>query len=452
MKTIIIGASHSGIAAATDLKRLDAEHEVVLIDQRTESELGFISNGINLVFNDVIDDLSQAATKASDITDLGIELLTEIKVIKINNRKKQLKMQPIKDKGSFVQMTYDKLIVATGTSPLIATRDYPGVDNILSYKSIKESKRALEAIEKAQNIAIVGTGYIGLELADSLKKMDKNIYLLEGSQEMLFRYFDHEMVQELRKHVMDSTIELVPWEFGRDYKISNQHIQAVVLAEREIPVDLVIFPDSIYTNVELLENIVDLNIDNTVADDMFYRTSDPNIFAIGDIVPIYYPHHGTQIFMPLVNRAVRMGRAVAMNICGETVESDLVHKTSGAFVFGQFLGSTGLTAGEAPLFGFSTGSAQGTFPLQTKFSKQQTYVHAKLTFDEETLKVLGFQLVSEEFLIDDLNVATALLSEGVDLRRLAIHNFTFIPQYTQPFHYLNELAFQALLERKKQKN
>ncbi|MGX7164044.1 NAD(P)/FAD-dependent oxidoreductase [Enterococcus massiliensis] len=451
MKTIIIGASHSGITAALTIRQLDPEHEVVLIDKRTEKELGFISNGINLLFNGIIDELGQATTKASEITANGVELLTRIEVTKIDNQKKKISMQYVEDEENPFTMTYDKLIVATGTSPWIVARDFPGVDNIYSYKSIEESYRVLEAIENSQTIAIIGTGYIGMELADSLKHSGKKVYLLDGIQELLFRYFDQEMVQNLRERVNDSEIELIPFDQMTDYKIVKKHIEAVKLSNRELPVDMVIFPDSIYTNVELLENIVTLNIDNTVADDAACRTSDPDIFAIGDIVPIIYPHHGTQIFMPLVNRAVRMGRAAAMNICGEPVNGDLVHKTSATFVFDQFLGSAGLTEEESPLFGFQAVGFRETFPLKTKFSKNQTYVDAKIVYEKATLKVLGFQLVSDEFMADDLNVAATLLSEKVDLRQLAVHNFTFMPQYTAPFHYLNDLAFKALIKERQEK-
>lgn len=56
--------------------------------------------------------------------------------------------------------------------------------------------------------------------------------------------------------------------------------------------------------------------------------------------------------------------------------------------------------------------------------------------------------MSDEFLVEDLNLAAALLSEKVDLRTLAVHNFTFIPEFTQPFHYLNELAFQGVIQER----
>ena len=368
MKTVIIGASHGGIAAARSLKQLDQKHDVVLIDQRSENELGFISSGINLFFRGTIDHLKEATTQANAITDLGIKLVTEKKVIEINKTAREIVMYPIEDEEKRITITYDNLIVATGTSPLIAARDYPNIKNILSYKSIKESELVLESIQKAETIAISGTGYIGMELADSLRNSGKKVYLLEGSQEMLFRYFDQEMVQELRKRVNASNIELIPYEIGMDYEIVKNKIKTIRLRNREIPIELLILPDSIYTNVEIVENIITMNIDNTVSEDGSCRTSDPHIFAVGDIVPIVYPHHQTQIFMPLLSRAVRMGRIAAMNICGEEVQGDLVHKISGTVIFGQFLGSAGLTEEEAPLFGFSVGSIQGNFPLQTKFS------------------------------------------------------------------------------------
>lgn len=446
MKVVIIGASHAGLTVAKEIKELSPNIEVTLLEKSEIYEFGYISNGINLVLDGVIKDLKEATSNIENITGKGVKILPNVTVSRIDSEKKCIEYLVGGNKP--VKLVYDKLVVSTGSSPSQEHFQHKKrLDNVLFYKSYQDSVDALEKIQVAKSIAIFGSGYISLELLDSLKDLKKDLYYFPGELDLLSRYMDSEMIRKLKTKVRKSNVKVISRTPKIEFSYHENKVTSIICGQTVLPIDLVIDPDLLIPNVDLIEDIVKTNVDRTIVIDDNCKTSNKDIYAIGDIAPIIYPHHQTEVFMPLVNRAVRMARIVALSITGHKVKNELFHKTSATFVFDTFLGSTGLTETEAPFFGFDAKSIRGTFPLKTKFSKRPAFVDAKLVYDRITSKVIGIQLVSDEIVIEDLNLATTILQESINLEQLAVHNFTFVPKYTEPFHFLNNLAYKALVSK-----
>ncbi|MDT2640389.1 FAD-dependent oxidoreductase [Enterococcus dongliensis] len=440
MKIVIIGASHGGIAAAKSLCSLANDNEIFLIDRKPIHELGYISSGINLHFQEIIHELTEVTTDVQPLIDLGVKLMTEYEVTDIDPTNHQLILKKEQEEILF----YDKLILAMGSSPT-NIKILIDAENAFTYKGLEESQQVLDSLEKAQEVAIFGAGYVGLELANVLAKTGRKVYLVDNMPMILSRYFDTNMIEEVQQALATQEIYFYPNEFLIDYQKNNNQVEKICLLSKTITADTVIFPSQAQPNTEFLRDKVALNDDDTVVVDDYLQTSEPDIYAIGDIVPISYSET-MHVFMPLVTRAVHMARAAALTLIGHPTSFDRKNKVSATKIMDYFLGSVGVTEEEAPFLDMNVQSVQAKICLTPTYVAQQKTAKVKLIYQKDTLEIIGAQLVSKEYLLQDLNLLSVLIHDKKTITELAVENFCFVPQFTPHFHYLNELALQVLQE------
>ena len=444
MKIVIIGASHAGITAALNLRKLQPEAEVLLIDENHKDGLGYVSNGINLYLKGKIHSLAEAANNERTLQASGAKLITEWRVTELDPDKHQLILTS--EEGKKETLTYDKLIVATGSSPATLYKQIEA-ENVYTYKNLVQSKQVLAALKEAKEVVIFGAGYIGLELADALRNKGHMIHLVDYMPNVLSRYFDKDMIGSFQNQLKTKQINFHPNEFLIDWKKSGEEVVSVQLLSQTLKADIVIFSAQTRPNTSLLKDKVALYEDDTVMVNEYLQTSDSDIYAIGDIVPVSFDKKERHLFLPLVTRAVHMARAVALTLCEQPTAYDLKQKITATVITDHFLGTVGLTEDEAPFLEQSACSCSGEFDLFPQYYEENKTVNAKLIYHPDTLEIIGGQLISQEFLLSDLNLLADIVKQKTTIPQLAVENYGFLAEYTPRFHYLNELAFKVLAKR-----
>ena len=444
MKIVIIGASHAGITAALNLRKLQPEAEVLLIDENHKDGLGYVSNGINLYLEGKIHSLAEAANNERTLQASGAKLITEWRVTELDPDKHQLILTS--EEGKKETLTYDKLIVATGSSPATLYKQIEA-ENVYTYKNLVQSKQVLAALKEAKEVVIFGAGYIGLELADALRNKGHMIHLVDYMPNVLSRYFDKDMIGSFQNQLKNKQINFHPNEFLIDWKKSGEEVVSVQLLSQTLKADIVIFSAQTCPNTSLLKDKVALYEDDTVMVNEYLQTSDSDIYAIGDIVPVSFDKKERHLFLPLVTRAVHMARAVELTLCEQPTAYDLKQKITATVITDHFLGTVGLTEDEAPFLEQSACSCSGEFDLFPQYYEENKTVNAKLIYHPDTLEIIGGQLISQEFLLSDLNLLADIVKQKTTIPQLAVENFGFLAEYTPRFHYLNELAFKVLAKR-----
>ncbi|WP_315863537.1 NAD(P)/FAD-dependent oxidoreductase [Enterococcus lactis] len=444
MKIVIIGASHAGITAALNLRKLQPKAEVLLIDEDHKDGLGYVSNGINLYLKGKIRSLSEVAHNMRTLQESGAKLITEWRVTELDPDKHQLILASKEGKNETI--TYDKLIVATGSSPVTLYKQIEA-ENVYTYKNLVQSKQVLAALKEAKEVVIFGAGYIGLELADALRNKGYIIHLVDYMPNVLSRYFDKDMINSFQNQLKTKQINFHPNEFLIDWKKSGEEVVSVQLLSQTLKADIVIFSAQTCPNTSLLKDKVALYEDDTVMVNEYLQTSDSDIYAIGDIVPVSFDKKERHLFLPLVTRAVHMARAVALTLCEQPTAYDLKQKITATVITDHFLGTVGLTEDEAPFLEQSACSCSGEFDLFPQYDEENKTVNAKLIYHPDTLEIIGGQLISQEFLLSDLNLVADIVKHKTTIPQLAVEDFGFLSEYTPRFHYLNELAFKVLAKR-----
>jgi NADPH-dependent 2,4-dienoyl-CoA reductase/sulfur reductase-like enzyme len=454
MRIVIIGGSHAGIAAARHLKKVDPKVDVIIIEK--SSVLGYVASSLNLVLEGYIQRLEDSKTAtASELLSEGINVMLNSEVTKIFPQEQTVHF--VTSTESYQQedeVSYDGLILAMGSSTFRSEFVSDVEAHITTYKTIGQSKQALEKIENAQTVAIVGAGLIGFELAESLSGQQKAVHLIDRMDTLLFRYFDHEIAKILMERFPKNLQIYLNSNVAHTIKNEKGDYQGIELSNgTKIQADVVVYAVNPRPNVALVEDFLKLNLDGTVSTNEYLQTSDPAIYAIGDLVSIPFNHSDSSLYIPLVTNAYRTGIVAATNLLanerGTTkIPFPKMQRTVVSKLFGYFVSSSGINETEAPYYGFEVDSVTQTFHSRTFFATDEDFeVTLKLIFDQQTKVIMGGQIItSDRGSLEIINTISTLINSKTTLHQLATMDYFFNPTISFPLHFLNQLALDGLLK------
>lgn len=273
---IIIGGGPSGIITGVTGKKQNQEKSFLIIK---EEEKGLVPCGIPYVFHD-LEGVAQNAMGPKPFIDAGGEVLID-KVIEINTTQKTLKTD---GKKTF---QYGKLVIATGSTPTIPKfikgYDLDGVEYIK--KSYDYIDLLRQKTDKAKNIVVIGGGFIGVEVAEQLAKFkDKKVSLVEMGNFCLYRAFSKEVVEKADKVIKDANVNLYTNNKIEEILGENGKVTGVKLTSGEkLDAEIVIAAIGYKPNSELAKNIgLEINSNDAIRCDNYLRTTQKDIFAVGD--------------------------------------------------------------------------------------------------------------------------------------------------------------------------
>lgn len=446
VKVVIIGASHGGLQAAVTIKKLNPQTEVVLIEKR--GELSFVSSGIVLKLNQLVNDLDNVRYLTSEeLEEQGVDVLLNATVTTIDPDKKTIAYLDTSKKSH--EINYEKLILATGSNQFSTNLTLPSKDKVTVFKSYSSSKEVLEKLEHAKSISIVGGGYIGVELCDALRGQGKEIHLIESADSVLFRYLDKDLSSLIEQKIRDSGVKLHLNESVIGFSDTDKELFVTKTTNEEIRNDYVIVAVNARPDTTLVKDFLDLNANGTIRVNEQMQTSDPDIFALGDVIS--YPVHNSyrKSFIPLVNNVVRSATVAAMNVIGYPMKYNKTQKTTAANIFDCYVASTGLTEIEAKFEGIEVESIFLTVPCQLPYLELQEDVHIKMVFEKGSHKLIGAQLMSEKDITQSINTLSLAINQGITLEELVTMDFYFNPSINQPMGIISRAAYEFLIEKYK---
>ncbi|EOH94015.1 hypothetical protein UAW_02436 [Enterococcus haemoperoxidus ATCC BAA-382] len=446
MKVVIIGASHGGLHAALTLKKLNPQTEVILIEKR--NEVSFVSSGIILRMNQLVDELDKVRYLTSEELDKkGIDVLLNATVTTIHPDKKTIIYEDIHKNTR--EVSYEKLILATGSNQFSTNLTLPSKDKVTVFKSYPSSVEVLKKLEKAKSISIVGGGYIGVELCDALKGKGKEIHLIESADSVLFRYLGKELSELIEQKIRDSGVKLHLNESVIGFSNIDEETFITKTTNEEIRNDYVIVAVNARPDTTLVKEFLDLNANGTVRVNEHMQTSDPDIFALGDVISYPVRNSYRKSFIPLVNNVVRSATVAAMNVLGHPMKYNMTQKTTATKIFNSYVASTGLTEVEAKFEGIEVESTFLTLPCQLPFLELQEEVHIKMVFEKGSHKLIGGQLMSEKDITQSINTLSLAIDKETTLEELVTMDFYFNPGINQPMGIISRAAYEFLIEKYK---
>ena len=424
MKVVIIGGVAGGMSAAARLRRLDETAEITVYEM--SENVSYANCGLPYFVSDVISKREALLLQTPEALWNRFRILAKVQsmVTAINREAKTVSVKNLAT-GETYEDNYDKLIISTGARP--RRIDIPGIERAMWLRNVTDADDVKAALLAADNksVAIIGAGFIGIELAENIRHMNIPVTIIQRSGSILGQ-FDPEMVQPLHevleRHGVKIELNAQP------AKITTEH---VVLADgRKIEAGLVFTAAGVDPDNSLARE-AGLKIGSTggLWVDEQQRTSDPDIFAAGDAVEKNGILTGDQTLIPLANLANRHGRLVADVIAGREVKARGAVGTVILGAFGFAVGITGLSERAAVKAGIKhqmihihPNSHAGYYPGAKRLSM-------KVLFDPESGQILGAQANGEDGVDKRIDVIATAMHGGLTVEDLMDLELAYAPQF-----------------------
>ena len=408
MKFLIIGGDAAGMSAASRAKRNDPDLDITVLEKTLDVSYSACGMPYNIAdSNREIDDL--VVRQASVFREKqGIHVLTGHCVESIDPLSKTVSGISLQEKK--FRFSYDKLLIATGGSPIIP--ELPGFDlpGVLVLKSLDDGRK-IKAYLKSNRVkkaVIIGMGYIGLEMCEALRARSIEVDMVKPGPVFL-PWMEEEMSDVVKKEVENHKVTLHPGQKLQKIDAKSRQLK-VICSDLILEADMVLVAIGIKPNSELASGAgLDLGISREIAVDRTLKTSDENIYAAGDCADAYHVVSGKKTWIPLALRANRAGWAVADNVCGKGVELPGVAGTAVFKVFDLEVARTGFTPKEAENLGFEPAKVIIKTRSRAHAHPGASVIHVLMVGDKKSKRLLGAQMVGKEGVAHRINsIAVAL--------------------------------------------
>ena len=318
MKIAVIGSTHAGTAAVTNMANMYPESEITVYERN--DNVSFLSCGLALYVGGVVEDPQGLFYSSPEkLQGLGINMKMQHDVNNIDTVAQTIEATNLVT-GEKVHDAYDKLVITTGSWPVTPPIEGIEFDQVLLAKNYNQANTIIERSKDAQKVTVVGGGYIGVELVEAFEKAGKDVTLIDGADRILNKYLDPEFTDMVEADFKERGITLAMNETVERFEGENGQLKTVVTNEGRYEADLVIMCVGFRPNTGLLKGKVDMLDNGAIKVDEYMQTSDPSIYAAGDCCAVKYNPTGQHAYIPLATNAVRMGTLVARNLIERSEE------------------------------------------------------------------------------------------------------------------------------------
>ena len=441
-KIVVVGANHAGTCAINTITGFNEGDEVVVFDQN--SNISFLGCGMALWIGGQIskpDGLFYS--NKEKLESQGAKVNMNSKVERIDFDKKFV--CATLENGQKVEESYDKLILATGSLPIVP--QIPGRD-LENVQLVKLFQNAEEVIKKLENpdiktIAVVGAGYIGVELAEAFERHNKKVIVVDIANTSLSSYYDPEFSALMDKNLSDHGIKLAFGETVKEIK-GNGKVEAIVTDKNEYQCDMVILAIGFRPNTELGKDYLETMSNGAYIVDETQQTSKKDVHAIGDCATVLFNSTGEKSYIALATNAVRSGIIAAYNACGKKLETIGVQGSNAISIYDLKLVSTGLSEQKAKQLGMDVLSTSfEDLQKATFIETTNPKVNIKIVYDAKTRVILGAQMASTYDMSMGIHMFSLAIQEKVTIDKLKLLDIFFLPHFNQPYNYITMAALSA---------
>jgi len=441
-KIVLIGSNHAGTAAANTILSQYPGNELTIFDRN--SNISYLGCGTALWIGKQIKDtdgLFYSSAKA--LSDKGAKVLMESDIERVDFAGRTVYAKG-KDGGE-IKESYDKLILATGSLPIEPKIPGTKLKNVHFVKLFQDGDAVNKSLDdpSIKSVAVIGAGYIGVEIAEAVKRRGKRALLFEAASTSLVSYYDPPFTEMMDKNLADNSVEL---HFGEMLKAieGTDKVTGVVSDKGSYSVELVILSIGFRPNNALGKDHLKLFANGSYQVDLHQQTSDPNVYAIGDCATVWSNAVDGPAYIALATNAVRSGIVAAHNVCGAALKSGGVQGSNGICIFDLKMVSTGLNLAAAKKAGFDAVYTEFEDLQKPAFIEgENSKVKLRIVYDRKSRRILGAQMASHYDISMGIHMFSLAIEEKLTIDKLKLLDIFFLPHFNQPYNYITMAALGA---------
>ena len=412
MRLVVIGGVAAGMSAAARARRLDKNLEIVVLEKGDTVSYG--ACGLPYYIEGQVRSLDELMVHSPDYfrRERNIDVRTRAHVIAIRHASREVVLE------GGERIHYDHLVISTGARPDTATVAGSDGEHVFTLNSIEDARRLKEFLARRQprRAAVVGAGYIGLEIAGALRANGLAVSVMDAAAEVLGRQ-DSELTELVRGHLERFGVEL--------------RLNTPVRSVDGLDADLVVLAAGLKSNVELAaEAGVEVGRTGGIRTTERMETSLNGVYAAGDCAEVMHLLTGRPVYLPLGTTANKTGRVAGANAAGARERFPGVVGTAIVRICGLGFAFTGLAAPQARREGFD--------PVAVRISALEkphyfwgTATSVELVADRRTGVLIGGTVIGEEGVAGRINTLAAAVSGRAKVEEFQYLDLAYAPPYAQ---------------------
>ena len=442
MKILIVGGVAGGATAATRLRRLSEENEVIIFEKG--QYVSFANCGLPYHISGTIDKrdalLLQTPESLKERYNLDVRVFTEVLSIYTVDKKVSVKNLQT---GEIYLESYDKLLLSPGAEPIKPPFEGIDSDKIYTLRNIPDMDKIVAKTKSAQNFVVVGGGFIGLEVAENLIEAGKSVKLVElGNQVMAPVDFD--IASFVHEKAKQKGLELLLNVGVEKFNDKGETIEVFLNNGTSLETDAVILAIGVKPETKLaIEAGLEIGETRGILVNEFMQTSNPDIYAVGDAIEVAHYINNKKVLIPLAWPANRQGRIVADNIVlGNQYKYTGSLGSSILKFFELSVASTGLNEKTLKRFGIPYKTAIVTRGHHAGYYPGAKNMVLKLIFDENG-KIFGAQAVGEAGVDKRIDVIATAIKGNLTVYDLPEIEITYAPPFNSAKDPVNIAGYAA---------
>lgn len=440
-KILVVGGVAGGASAAARLRRHSEDDKIIIFEKGPH--VSFSNCSLPYYLSGVVensDDLVMMCPEKFK-SQYNIDVRTDNEVLSIDRKNKSVTIKDLKAGKEYVE-TYDKLVLSPGGKPIVPP--IPGIQEANTYtiRNVVDIVKLGNALKGApKKVSVIGGGFIGIETVENLKEAGHNVTLVEAMPQVL-RILDDDMVQVLHKEIYDHGVDLIVGDKVSSFEKSN----VILESGRKVESEVVVLAIGVQPETDLAKQ-ADLTIGKTGAMkvDQNFKTNDPDIYAVGDVIEVYSYLFNDYFKLPLAGPAQKQARGVADHINGMAVDNRGYIGSSILKVFDYNAASTGLTAGfiEHAKLGVDYDCVRIIPGDKVGLMPSSRSLHFKLVYELPTGRILGAQAIGKGNVDKRIDVIATVIKFGGTIHDLKDLELCYAPPFGTAKDVVNFAGYVA---------
>ncbi len=427
MNFLVIGGDAAGMSAASRAKRNQPDMNVTVLEQTMD--VSYSACGMPYNISDPSRDIDDLVVRQAQVfrEKQGINLLTGCRAEAIEPETRVVRA--VDYSGKQMEFKYDNLLIATGASPIMP--DIEGIDlnGVLPLKGLSDGRNIKAYLNNhdVRSAILVGMGYIGLEMSESLSKRGIEVI---GTTRGFMRNYDEEIAEVVKQTLAAHDVSLYT-----DYVVEKIEKKGekltICCGGKKLEADMLLMGLGVWPNSKIASDAgIELGSKDSIAVDRRVETSLSGIFSAGDCADAYHVVTGEKVWIPLALVANRAGWAAGDNVCGKNVQLQGVAGSAVFKVFELEVARTGLSVKEAEAAGFDPAAITIKARSRAHAHPGASDIWVHMVGDRKSGRLLGTQMVGKEGVVHRIKGPTVALHAHMTVQDFSQTDLAYAPPFS----------------------